>query len=157
MRCVLTMFRMKATNAEPPEAQLAVDGGENMAAVLATVRLLVSVLAGLSEQLRRGLPDDTPPSSASVLDDLRTENHQLKEALEGRAVIERAKGALMALHRCDEHDAFRMLVDQSRLQRRKVRAVAADLVRDLPVQPPPPSASASVVTPMRPAPSPPAP
>jgi len=65
----------------------------------------------------------------AMLDDLealRTENRQLKEALEGRALIERAKGMLMARRGCDEATAFRMLVTLSREQQRKVRAVAAD-------------------------------
>lgn len=65
----------------------------------------------------------------AMIDDmeaLRTENRQLKEALEGRALIERAKGILMARRGCDEATAFRMLVALSRKQHRKVRAVAAD-------------------------------
>ena len=65
----------------------------------------------------------------SMLDDLealRTENRQLKEAIEGRALIERAKGMLMARRGCDEATAFRVLVTLSRKQHRKVRAVAAD-------------------------------
>jgi AmiR/NasT family two-component response regulator len=60
------------------------------------------------------------------LEALRTENRQLKEALEGRALIERAKGMLMARRGCDEATAFRLLVALSRKQHRKVRAVAAD-------------------------------
>ncbi|WP_369263950.1 ANTAR domain-containing response regulator [Streptomyces sp. R35] len=60
------------------------------------------------------------------LEALRAENRQLKEALEGRALIERAKGILMARRGCDEATAFRILVALSRKQHRKVRAVAAD-------------------------------
>jgi hypothetical protein len=66
----------------------------------------------------------------ALLDDLevlRVENRQLKEALEGRALIERAKGMLMASRDCDEAAAFQVLVGLSRKQRRKVRAVAADV------------------------------
>ena len=54
----------------------------------------------------------------------------LKEALEGRALIERAKGMLMARRGCDEATAFQMLVALSRKQQRKVRAVAADFADD---------------------------
>lgn len=61
------------------------------------------------------------------LEALRTENRQLKEALEGRALIERAKGMLMAVRGCDEGAAFQLLVALSRKQGRKVRAVAADM------------------------------
>lgn len=66
---------------------------------------------------------------------LRTENRQLREALEGRALIERAKGMLMARSGCDEATAFEMLVDLSRKQQRKVRAVAADFADSTGVQP----------------------
>ncbi|MER5179139.1 ANTAR domain-containing protein [Streptomyces sp. NPDC002896] len=69
-----------------------------------------------------------------ALEVLRTENRQLKEALEGRALIERAKGMLMASHGCDEATAFQLLVRLSREQRRKVRAVAEDFaVRGVPL------------------------
>ena len=63
---------------------------------------------------------------------LRAENRQLKEALEGRALIERAKGMLMARRGCDEATAFQVLVALSRKQQRKVRAVAADFADDPP-------------------------
>ena len=69
----------------------------------------------------------------ALIDDvetLRAENRQLKEALEGRALIERAKGMLMALRNCDEAAAFQLLVTLSRQQQRKVRAVAADFADD---------------------------
>jgi hypothetical protein len=112
------------------------DREEHVATVLAAVHVLVSALAGLSEQLRREMPGSLSPRAGAALEGLRTENHQLKEALEGRAVIERAKGMLMARHGCDEADAFRMLVDQSRRERRKVRAVAADLIQEIPRQAP---------------------
>jgi AmiR/NasT family two-component response regulator len=68
---------------------------------------------------------------------LRAENRQLREALEGRAVIERAKGALMVLHGCGEIDAFDILLAGSRRERRKVRAVAADVLEQIAGLPPP--------------------
>lgn len=65
------------------------------------------------------------------LETLKTENRQLKEALEGRALIERAKGMLMARRGCDEAGAFQILVALSRQQHRKVRAVAADFAEGI--------------------------
>ncbi|MFF0160550.1 ANTAR domain-containing protein [Streptomyces sp. NPDC005263] len=121
-----------------------------MAAVLATAGVLVSTLVGLGEQLRRDFPEVLPLPASSALEALRAENRQLKEALEGRAVIERAKGALMVLRSCDENDAFEILVVTSRRERRKVRAVAADILQQIaglpPAQPQPtaPAARAHV-------------
>jgi AmiR/NasT family two-component response regulator len=57
---------------------------------------------------------------------LRVENRQLKEALEARTLIERAKGMLMVRRGCDEATAFQLLVALARKEQRKVRAVAAD-------------------------------
>ncbi|MDX6345785.1 MAG: hypothetical protein QOF84_575 [Streptomyces sp.] len=71
-------------------------------------------------------------SSLDSLETLRTENRQLKEALEGRAVIERAKGMLMARYGCGETEAFQMLVARSQRERRKVRAVASEVVAEVP-------------------------
>jgi AmiR/NasT family two-component response regulator len=74
----------------------------------------------------------------ALIDDveaLRVENRQLREALEGRALIERAKGMLMARRGCDEATAFEMLVALSRQQQRKVRAVAADFTDNTGIQP----------------------
>jgi GAF domain-containing protein len=59
----------------------------------------------------------------------------LRVALESRAVIEQAKGVLMERHRCTADDAFQRLVAQSQHQGRKVRELAAELVRS--VQPSP--------------------
>jgi response regulator NasT len=57
---------------------------------------------------------------------LRAENRQLKEALDARSLIERAKGMLMVRRGCDEAAAFQLLVTLARKEQRKVRAVAAD-------------------------------
>ncbi|MCX2955091.1 ANTAR domain-containing protein [Lentzea sp. NEAU-D7] len=53
---------------------------------------------------------------------------QLEQALESRAVIEQAKGVLMAVHTCDADEAFRMLVDKSQRANIKLRDVAATLL-----------------------------
>lgn len=54
--------------------------------------------------------------------------NQLEEALEGRAVIERAKGLLMARLGVSAEHAFELLSTQSQHENRKLRAVAAELV-----------------------------
>jgi GAF domain-containing protein len=49
-------------------------------------------------------------------------------ALESRAVIERAKGVLIARHGCDDDDAFAELRRRSQHTNRKLRDVAIDVV-----------------------------
>ena len=44
-------------------------------------------------------------------------------------MIEQAKGMLMLKHRCDADTAFGLLLEISRRERRKVRDIAADVVR----------------------------
>jgi hypothetical protein len=86
--------------------------------------------------LHRQAEGGQAPSDETV-DALRKENAQLKEALDGRSVIERAKGMLMVSHGCDEEAAFQTLVTISRQQRRKVRDVAADIAISPPCGRPP--------------------
>jgi len=52
----------------------------------------------------------------------------LAHALTSRAVIDQAKGILMALHRIDADEAFRLLAAQSQRQNIKLRDVAARFV-----------------------------
>jgi len=52
----------------------------------------------------------------------------LQSALESRAVIEQAKGILVAEHGCDPEVAFKELSRVSQRTNRKVREIAADLV-----------------------------
>jgi len=54
---------------------------------------------------------------------------QLSEAMSSRAVIEQAKGILMAVHRCDADQAFRHLVGMSQNSNRKLREVAEETVK----------------------------
>jgi ANTAR domain len=103
--------------------------------LMAVVRDTVSSLRHASTQLAVELSDAARtevPSRESDLstavDALRTENSQLREALEARALIEQAKGILMAQHACDADAAFTMLSTISRAERRKVRHVAAAVV-----------------------------
>jgi len=53
---------------------------------------------------------------------------QLSEAMTSRAVIEQAKGVIMAAQRCSPDEAFDFLVRQSQSSHRKLREVAQDLV-----------------------------
>lgn len=53
---------------------------------------------------------------------------QLSAALTSRAVIDQAKGILMALHRIPADDAFELLVKASQEQNAKLREVAQDFV-----------------------------
>ena len=53
---------------------------------------------------------------------------QMRHALESRAVIEQAKGVLMARHGCSADEAFQLLVQQSQRTNRKLRDVAQELV-----------------------------
>ena len=50
--------------------------------------------------------------------------------MESRAVIEQAKGILMANHRIDADGAFALLVERSQTENRKLRDVASDLIRN---------------------------
>lgn len=86
-------------------------------------------------------PDTGPPGTGAVMSsavastdgrwDLVEENRQLREALESRATIERAKGVLMALHDCSEQEAFKILADTARRRHRKVRRVAEEFLLTL--------------------------
>jgi AmiR/NasT family two-component response regulator len=61
---------------------------------------------------------------------LREELAGLRLALESRAVIEQAKGVLMATAGCTAEEAFALLRRQSQHENRKLRDVAEQLVRD---------------------------
>jgi len=63
-------------------------------------------------------------AQANVAENLRT-------ALESRAVIEQAKGALMAQRRCSADEAFDLLVKLSQDTNRKLRDVAAALLESV--------------------------
>jgi GAF domain-containing protein len=72
-------------------------------------------------------------AAASVANSLRfteisTLARQLEEALESRAVIEQAKGVLMARERVDADEAFDRLRHQSQHRNVKLREVAHDVV-----------------------------
>jgi hypothetical protein len=52
----------------------------------------------------------------------------LRTALDGRAVIDQAKGILMAVRQISADDAFALLVEQSQRENRKLRDLAVQLV-----------------------------
>jgi ANTAR domain len=52
----------------------------------------------------------------------------LEQAITSRAVIDQAKGVLMAVHSCTADEAFRMLVDRSQHKNVKLRDVARNLL-----------------------------
>lgn len=54
-------------------------------------------------------------------------NH-LEQALASRAVIDQAKGVLMAVHSCTADEAFKMLVEQSQHENVKLRDIAKNLL-----------------------------
>lgn len=58
-----------------------------------------------------------------------TLTEQLRDALESRGVIERAKGMIMARWDCSEDAAFDVLRKESQHTNRKLRDVAVDVVR----------------------------
>lgn len=53
---------------------------------------------------------------------------QLEEAMRSRALIEQAKGIIMATTRCDAERAFELLRAQSQVENRKLREIARELV-----------------------------
>ncbi|WP_434446740.1 ANTAR domain-containing protein [Lentzea sp. E54] len=53
---------------------------------------------------------------------------QLETALVSRAVIDQAKGVLMAVHTCSADEAFKMLVERSQNTNMKLREVAKNLL-----------------------------
>lgn len=65
------------------------------------------------------------------VEDLRTLSGQLNEALTSRAVIDQAKGVLMALHGCDPDAAFRQLALLSQKRNVKVRVIAEEIVHQV--------------------------
>jgi PAS domain-containing protein len=59
-----------------------------------------------------------------------TESAQLRTAMSSRAVIEQAKGILMARHRVDEDAAFALLRVESQTHNRRLRDVAVAVVEE---------------------------
>ena len=91
--------------------------------------------AYVREAAKRGvfayLVDTTPEELQSAIDitlQRFTEYHNLQGAFGRRAVIEQAKGILMARHATDADGAFGMLRDHSQRNGRRLAEVAAAIV-----------------------------
>ena len=83
-----------------------------------------------------GVPAHSPahdaPGACAELELLRAEVAQLRTALARRPVIDMAKGAVMAVARCDEETAFQQLSRVSQAHNVKLFDLATALVQDLP-------------------------
>jgi GAF domain-containing protein len=67
-------------------------------------------------------------SNADLYRSAASRAEQMTEAMASRAVIEQAKGALMASRRCDADEAFAILVKLSQQSHRKLRDVAQAVI-----------------------------
>jgi AmiR/NasT family two-component response regulator len=107
--------------------------------------------AYVREAAKRGvfayIVDTTPEELQSAIDitlQRFTEYHSLQGAFGRRAIIEQAKGILMARHATDSDTAFKMLRDHSQHNGRKLADVAAAIIEShrllapAPPQPPQP-------------------
>ena len=77
-----------------------------------------------------GLAGEIAVAVANVLtfEDVSTLAKQLEEAMASRAVIEQAKGILIAAQRCSPDEAFDILRRASQRDNRKLREMAAEIV-----------------------------
>jgi hypothetical protein len=86
-------------------------------------RLLAEVHTEVA-QLRR---EEAEQSRDEEILALRREVEQLREGMNSRAVIERAKGILMQTNELSESESFELLNEMSQRRHRKLRDVAADV------------------------------
>ena len=99
-------------------------------AIVAAARAVAYMLEQLAISLGSHADGEAPGPDglAKRWEALHEENRQLREALDSRTCIERAKGLLMGRYGCTEQDAFALLVNAARHQQRKVRLIASDLL-----------------------------
>jgi GAF domain-containing protein len=76
-------------------------------------------------------------ANAQAYWDASSLSERLGEAMRSRAVIERAKGMLMAAQGCDEDRAFELLVQASQRENVKLRDIARRIVTSATRRPPP--------------------
>ena len=76
-------------------------------------------------------PAAVTAATAQVLAESRLLAEHLGDALRSRAVIDQAKGVLMAVHGCDAEQAFVLLREASQSSHRKLRDVAHDIITDI--------------------------
>ena len=106
------------------------DAGEPVAGVLAIYGSEVLAL-GEGPARRAAMFADAAAAvlrEHKVVAELRALESQLREALESRAVIDQAKGIVMARLGCGPDEAFAELVRQSQVSNVKLRVVAAQVV-----------------------------
>jgi AmiR/NasT family two-component response regulator len=69
--------------------------------------------------------------AVTALDGLKRLTGQLEQAMASRAVIEQAKGVIMAMRGITEDEAFEVLRRSSQDRNVKVRALAQQVVREI--------------------------
>jgi hypothetical protein len=91
-------------------------------------RLLSEVHTEIGQLSRE---EEEQPRDQEILA-LRREVEQLREGMNSRAVIERAKGILMQTNELSESESFELLNEMSQRRHRKLRDVAADVASGSP-------------------------
>ncbi|AXK37410.1 ANTAR domain-containing protein [Streptomyces armeniacus] len=84
------------------------------------------------------IPIGDSRSAVGEVGALRAEITQLREAMDSRAVIDQARGMLMALAPCSSEAAWDLLVEISQRSNVKLRDVSAALVASAAGEPSPP-------------------
>ena len=74
------------------------------------------------------MPDPDTPESDPAPDDNARRIQQLEAALEAHAVVDQARGILMALHRIDADGAWALLVRVSSHENVKIRTLAEAVI-----------------------------
>jgi GAF domain-containing protein len=67
-------------------------------------------------------------TNAHLFGSMKDMADHMQMAMQSRAVIEQAKGVIMATSRCEPDAAFQSLVEQSQFENRKLRDVAEEIV-----------------------------
>ncbi|MTE15703.1 PAS and ANTAR domain-containing protein [Nocardia aurantiaca] len=75
-------------------------------------------------------------SSTLVITEHEILDKRMQEVVDARAVIEQAKGVLMRMYRISDEQAFKLLVWRSQETNTKLRALAEQLLHELPNVPP---------------------
>jgi hypothetical protein len=102
---------------------------------VAVLTLYAGRADAFAEETVRALRPHVATAERLIADDrlvseLTLARDQFKEALTSRAVIDQAKGVLMYQQGCDADEAFGLLKHMSNSRNRRLRDVAADIVRD---------------------------
>ena len=87
--------------------------------------------------------DRTPRDGHAAAEEHRARIAQLEEALESHAVVDQARGILMAVHRIDAEAAWGLLVRVSSHENIKVRTLAEAVIAIVTAPPPPPGRATS--------------